>query len=147
MACVNPYKISVFFDRTHAPADYQGILIGFYNMFIYPFMNKKMTHCFAVCCYETNHGFMGVYIETNMYSTVVQVIDRKTLYGFCGKYPSIDIDNPARMVKIQDKATFPMNTCVGSVKKMLGIKAWWVQTPYQLYKYLLKLKGQTNDDS
>lgn len=29
-------------------------------------------------------------------------------------------------------------TCVTIVKACLGIRAWWVLTPYQLYKYLKK---------
>lgn len=29
-------------------------------------------------------------------------------------------------------------TCVSIVKACLGIRAWWVLTPYQLYKYLKK---------
>lgn len=33
-------------------------------------------------------------------------------------------------------------TCVSVVKGVLGIRAWWVLTPYQLYKYLLKHGGQ-----
>lgn len=27
-------------------------------------------------------------------------------------------------------------TCVEAMKSLLGIRAWWVLTPYQLYKYL-----------
>ena len=29
-------------------------------------------------------------------------------------------------------------SCVGVVKYLLGIRAWWVVTPYQLYRYLIK---------
>lgn len=32
-------------------------------------------------------------------------------------------------------------TCVSVVKACLGIRAWWVLTPYQLYKYIAKHGG------
>lgn len=32
-------------------------------------------------------------------------------------------------------------TCVGMAKAVLGIKAWWVWTPEQLYRYLLSHGG------
>lgn len=34
---------------------------------------------------------------------------------------------------------FGLLSCVGTVKRMLGIKAFWVLTPYQLYKHLHKI--------
>lgn len=33
-----------------------------------------------------------------------------------------------------------LETCVTFVKKILCIRAWWVQTPYQLHRYLRKRK-------
>jgi len=29
-----------------------------------------------------------------------------------------------------------LNTCVNSIKRLLCIRAWWVLTPHQLYRYL-----------
>ncbi len=31
-----------------------------------------------------------------------------------------------------------MANCIGSAKKMLGINAWRIVTPYQLYRYMRK---------
>lgn len=36
------------------------------------------------------------------------------------------------------RGLFMLNTCVGHVKQILGINAWWILTPYQLYRYLEK---------
>ena len=36
---------------------------------------------------------------------------------------------------------FPVS-CVETLKRMIGLHAWWVMTPYQLYKYLLKLQNK-----
>ena len=33
-------------------------------------------------------------------------------------------------------------TCVEFVKRVIGIRAWWVLTPHQLYKHIRKLKGK-----
>jgi hypothetical protein len=33
-------------------------------------------------------------------------------------------------------------SCVEIVKMMLGIRKWWIVTPYQLYKYIIKAKGE-----
>jgi hypothetical protein len=34
-------------------------------------------------------------------------------------------------------APFPF-TCVEAAKRVLGIRAWWVVTPWQLYRYLMR---------
>lgn len=34
-----------------------------------------------------------------------------------------------------------VSTCVGVVKKILGIRAWWIQTPWQLYRHI----GESNE--
>ena len=34
------------------------------------------------------------------------------------------------------RGLFMLNTCVGHTKQALGINAWWVLTPYQLYRYM-----------
>lgn len=31
-----------------------------------------------------------------------------------------------------------LNTCVGAIKRILGIKAPWLQTPHQLYRHLVR---------
>lgn len=36
------------------------------------------------------------------------------------------------------RSPMAMANCTGLVKAMLGIRAWWAQSPYQLWKYLVK---------
>lgn len=46
---------------------------------------------------------------------------------------------PARLVAVDVAGSAPAHralTCVGVVKRLLGIRAWWVQTPRQLSRYL-----------
>lgn len=157
MACVKPYNIVVFFAPGYInQRPSKGLWGRLFNILVRPYLNPNMSHCWAVLCYESDHynaderikrPWIGVYLESNMYSMPVQLITEEVMFDMRGKYVSIDMDHPQRMIEQWDRVTFPINTCVGSVKKALGIKVWWVQTPYQLYKYLLKLKGQTNGDS
>lgn len=45
----------------------------------------------------------------------------------------------ARIIQRTDRQIVPaIFTCVTIVKRVLGIKAWWVLTPYQLNKYIMK---------
>lgn len=34
-------------------------------------------------------------------------------------------------------------TCVEAVKRLLGLRAWWIWTPYQLYRHLENAKEKT----
>ena len=45
-----------------------------------------------------------------------------------------------RVSTVKGKGFFPIGlfTCVSLFKKLLGIRAWWVLTPYQLYNYINK---------
>ncbi len=40
--------------------------------------------------------------------------------------------------QIKSKLTFDLLTCVGQIKRLLGIQNFKIQTPYQLYRYLTK---------
>lgn len=40
--------------------------------------------------------------------------------------------------KTLNKEKFLITDCVGMCKYFLGIKAWWIITPWQLYKYVRK---------
>jgi len=49
---------------------------------------------------------------------------------------------PAQLDRSKNKpAPWRPFTCVEAVKRILGIHARWVLTPWQLYKYLYKQKG------
>jgi hypothetical protein len=44
--------------------------------------------------------------------------------------------------RLQPRYTLRVTSCVGVVKSLLGIHAWHVWTPWQLYKYLISAGGQ-----
>ncbi len=46
---------------------------------------------------------------------------------------------PTLSVPSKILSPFPVS-CVETLKRMIGLHAWWVMTPYQLYKKLLKLQ-------
>ena len=45
-------------------------------------------------------------------------------------------------VNIKERYTLCIINCVEIIKSLLGIRAFWVWTPYQLYKYLKKHGGK-----
>lgn len=49
----------------------------------------------------------------------------------------VSVDAPRR----EALSPFMFATCVGAAKRMLGIRAPWVLTPYQLYRYLRSSHG------
>ena len=44
----------------------------------------------------------------------------------------------AKEKQIESKLMFDLLTCVGQIKRLLGIQNFKIQTPYQLYRYLTK---------
>lgn len=61
----------------------------------------------------TDHRFIDLFINGNLniVSKRINTVNKKILLPLCF-------------------------SCVGLVKRVLGVRAWWVQTPYQLYRYL-----------
>lgn len=44
------------------------------------------------------------------------------------------------IIKEKPRWTLCVFNCVEVIKALLGIRAFWVWTPYQLYKYLIKME-------
>jgi len=46
-----------------------------------------------------------------------------------------------RLFSIRSKFEMGPFTCVDTAKAVLGIRAFWVRTPWQLYRYIQKRSG------
>ena len=111
---------------------------------VHQFLNKKFLHCYCfrtctrskptavyVADPRTSHISAEVLHRTNAYSlaTLLSVLPNTTILKFTSP---LDFEN--KLFTIWNMAP----TCVTVVKMFLGITAK-AQTPYQLYKHLLKL--------
>jgi hypothetical protein len=89
------------------------------------FLNRSIGHCYIV---EPHNGKWLV-INKSYCSLDIFVIDDLG-----------DRIKGKRVIKVERRLSHGygamLNTCVGLVKARIGIKAAWVQTPKQLYKYL-----------
>ena len=53
-------------------------------------------------------------------------------------YPEAVIIPFRSIVNKKPQVTLCLSTCVEVAKAVLGIRKWWIITPYQLYKYIAK---------
>jgi hypothetical protein len=103
-------------------------------------LRKPFQHVFAVK--RSPGGRFWIIISPLISHTLVDMVSVKD-------YPSIySLVPPEAIVvkyttKIKDKERYTLCiiNCVEIVKSLLGIRAFWVWTPYQLYKYI---QGGTN---
>lgn len=106
-----------------------------YNHFIMPFLNKDIRHCYAVARHDE---YTWVVVNTSYHFTKVNVIS-------AFDYPHIRsiVGEDAKIVKVSSKLGRKNRNmlcyfnCVEVVKSLLGIKRFFIWTPYQLYRYLL----------
>jgi len=128
----------VFYDST---SPYRSVL------------KKGFVHVFLICK-DNNRWFTVNYNLSNLtYALLDEDIERKSIEKFkpmldrCKRSKYTD-----RVISIKFKykifrpkwidafrGLFPITfTCVSIAKAYLGITKWYIITPYQLYKYLLK---------
>ena len=85
----------------------------------------------------------GVFIHVNPYKrsldyTVLTLEDVNKLfdYEYCSDIVVCTLEHKLDTYSINYKPS--VFSCVELVKRTIGIKKWWVFTPYQLYKYITK---------
>jgi len=62
--------------------------------------------------------------------------DNATIYEITAKHNVIvQYVEAWRKPRYRVRSIFAPWTCVEAMKSLLGIRAWWVITPYQLFKY------------
>ena len=108
-----------------------------------PFIDKQLSHCYAASWDGYNWAVINPCLGyTDVY--VLQSVDPDIRVALAD-YPYTDIIHVSAWRKIKRwRAPFPvMFTCVEQIKALLGITAWRIITPKQLYKYL----GENNGDT
>lgn len=99
-------------------------------------LDPHFQHCYAVR--ESEGGQFWIKVDFRYAFTDVQILPKID-------YPHIrSIDKDAVILSIRAKinpkkgvSTLNIFNCVEQVKALLGIKAFWVITPYQLYRRLV----------
>lgn len=104
------------------------------------FLKKGYKHVFAI----RFDGFFWIKTDLTigfMDSEVLPVYDRATiktvLKGHNATYQYVETWRKTRY-----RSLFAPWSCVEAMKALLGIRAWWVLTPYQLYKYIEARHGK-----
>lgn len=77
----------------------------------------------------------GTYVSLLGYTHPAEIIDAFQQDG----YDAIAVQRQAPVPRIMQLAPF---TCVEAVKRVLGLHARWVLTPWQLRRYIGKLNGE-----
>ena len=97
------------------------------------FLRKGYRHVFAV----RFDGFFWIKMEMTIGFTDFEVLpyyDHATIESILrGKEVTYQYVETWR--KMRYRSLFAPQSCVEGMKALLGIRAWWVLTPYQLYKY------------
>lgn len=83
---------------------------------------------------ETTRGW--VLIDPGIGTPDIRAIDSSDVVQACKSHGWTVCETETRY--IEATSPFMLNNCVGVVKKILGIRAPFVWTPYQLYRYLEK---------
>lgn len=96
-------------------------------------LKRGYRHCFIALPQPNSTNW--VILEPLLHKTAVQFvtgeyIQRLILHRDMREVVIDEIRKPRKRVSIMPP------TCVDFVKRALGIQAWWVITPHQLYKYL-----------
>lgn len=98
-----------------------------------PLLKKGFRHCFCV----VDDGTYQIAIDGQMGLPHIQVVagsdfDLKEFYVNEG-FTVLEVGE-GKAVRVP----LILSNCVGMVKIVLGIQAWWVLTPYRLYKHLTR---------
>ena len=95
--------------------------LGFIRRFLHP----EMSHCFVLWPDGDNILVYDVAINH------VTIFTAKSHSDIIGESIAVKVK-----VNPQHGRLFSLNTCVSSVKRLIGLRSMFVLTPYQLYKRL-----------
>ena len=93
--------------------------------FIRRFLHPEMSHCFVM--WPDNDKII-VFDQAVNHTSIFTVDDHSDIIG---KSIAVKVK-----VTTQHGSLFGLNTCVSSVKRLIGLKCMFILTPYQLYKRL-----------
>jgi len=98
------------------------------------YLKKGFAHCYALgLCEDT-------WVIVNPTDAVLDielrpVADYPTARAYVGEYAKI-IRVEVSLPSEHSSWSFGVMSCVDVMKKLIGLKAWWIVTPWQLYKEL-----------
>ncbi len=115
-----------------------------YSNILEPFVHDGFQHCYAM---KKSKGEILWHIINPMRSHIQ--VDFESLEDYphpraYAGYNSIILPVTARIDTSRFRGTLGVFNCVEVVKGLLGIKEFWVWTPYQLYKYLRSQNVRAN---
>ncbi len=96
-------------------------------------INKFLPNDFGHCRVVLHQNQIDVLVDTRMSYLDIRVYEKGVKFN-----APVEL-KISRMVDVsQLRGVFGLQYCVEQVKMVLGIKKWWLVTPYQLYKFLIK---------
>ncbi len=101
------------------------------------FTRKDFRHCFAL----KNDGANWILIDPSSWYLDVQVLDVGAEFDIVS-YLYLSVPG-LRWQRVSTKLLpvfmwWGPGTCVSAIKRLLQIREWWIITPYQLWRYLLR---------
>lgn len=98
---------------------------------------------------DDNKHWISKFLHPQINHVEAVVVDGKSIISYAKRYDSVqllsikdigDIISEGYLFKVKPKdksnGLFMLNTCVGHVKQLLGIRKPFIWTPWQLFKYL-----------
>ena len=100
---------------------------------VFTWLNPEMQHCYAVK--ESPGGEFWIVVDAKNSVTEVNLLSKIDYPHIrCVAPDSVILSIRAIIDPDNYRYTFCVFNCVEVVKSLLGIRAFWVWTPYQLYK-------------
>lgn len=106
-------------------------------------LRRGFRHCFAIM----QQGDRWILVDPRSNKTDIVLLPHPKCFNF----PRYYTEQGKTVLKIHDRPTpnkimspFPVS-CVEGLKRLIGLHAWWILTPRQLYNHLIKIqnmKGQ-----
>ncbi|MCT4574810.1 MAG: hypothetical protein OIF36_04475 [Alphaproteobacteria bacterium] len=109
---------------------------------ILKFLKSGFKHCFVIL----NDGDNWITYDPMSSFTDIMVHKTPISFDLPGWFAKRG-DKVIRTFKVKHNNVVPLSfyTCVESVKRILGINKVFILTPYQLYKYLIKINLKKGD--
>ena len=122
----------------------EKVIVNWYIIFkksplkhwIFRWLNPEIQHCYAVR--ESEGGQFWIIINSMNSHTDVRMESKLDYPHIRLLAPDSVILSIRAIIRPENyRYTLGINDCVETCKGVLGIKAFWVWTPYQLYKRLI----------
>ncbi|WP_135079869.1 hypothetical protein [Terasakiella sp. SH-1] len=104
------------------------------------FLRPGFRHCFIIL--ETDRGH--VWVDPMSHHLTIKVLEGYELTGLISWYHEMGMRVQSVEIAQERAQAFPWApmSCVEVVKRLLGIRDCFVQTPWQLYQYIKRTKSE-----